>query len=93
MGACFSKSRPHSILCATLNFSGININPFEYYDGSEEIKRISAIMSSIMAKEGKNFSSAELSIIDKKYKKSNMSVRLGYGMVIDGKLPNKKEYL
>lgn len=50
-------------------------------------------MSSIMAKEGKNFSSAELSIIDKKYKKSNMSVRLGYGMVIDGKLPNKKEYL
>lgn len=43
--------------CATLNFSGININPFEYYDGSEEMERISSIMSSIIAKEGKNFSS------------------------------------
>ena len=93
MGACFSKSQHHPILCATLNFSGININPFEYYDGTEEIKRISTIMSSIMVKEEHNFSPSELAIIDKKYKKSDMSVRLGYGMLVDGKLPTKKEYL
>ena len=46
-------------------------------------------MGLIIAKEGHKFTEPELSIIDKKYKKSDISVRLGYGMKTNGKLPNK----
>lgn len=38
------ETQRRNIKLATLNFSGINLNPFEYYDGSEDTRKISENM-------------------------------------------------
>ena len=61
---------------ATLNFSGINTNPFEYFDGSKEIEKISNNMMLILKTEQSNLN-VRLDIIDKCYCSNRMSVRFG----------------
>ena len=47
-------------------------------------------MGEILGENNKGMTSDELSVIDKKYKKSKISVRLGYEMTVNGKLPGKQ---
>lgn len=61
---------------ATLNFSGINLNPFEFYDGSEEIQKISENMKTILETE-RELINRNLSTIDKFYQNNKMSIRFG----------------
>ena len=49
-------------------------------------------MGEIIAAKGKSMTSDELSVIDKTYKKGTISVRLGYNMIVDGKLPRRDVY-
>ena len=73
------ESGRRKIKVATLNFSGINTNPFEYFDGSKEIEAISNNMKQILETEKSNLS-VRLDIIDKWYCNNQMSVRFGVGV-------------
>ena len=83
------------IKVGSLNFSGINISPFEYYDGSQEkthlnhlfIKKLSAEYKQLFAE------SPKLAKIDKSFQKDRYTLlyRSDVG-VVRGKLINKKEF-
>ena len=82
------------IKVATLNFSGVNLNPFEYHDGSDVMQAIDAKMKSIIEIEGKNLEKTKFSKLDKNYTEVNkMSVRFGTGICDGDSLPNREEYL
>lgn len=84
------ETNKRKLKVASLNFSGINLSPFEYQDGSEEFKAIDGKMKLIIDKEGANFKDVKLSKIDKNYSTKNlMSVRFGTKMCDGGKLLNK----
>lgn len=63
-------------ILATLNFSGINLNPFEFYDSSEQIKKISENMKTILETE-RELINRNLSAIDKFYQNNRISIRFG----------------
>jgi hypothetical protein len=72
---------------ATLNFSGINTSPFEYFDGHEQTKILSQYMKEILDTE-RDVLSSKMGVIDKKYR-NKMSVRFGFGACEEPKLPGK----
>ena len=79
---------------ATLNFTGVNLNPFEYHDGTEIIEKIDKNMKEIIDKVGSTFDGVKFSLIDKNYTTGNkMSVRFNVDACDGGKLLHKAEYL
>jgi hypothetical protein len=83
-----------SINAATLNFSGINTNPFEYDDGSELFTALNENIKQLIQKEIPELTDWKVGKIDKNYTSSE---RLSVGFnskldTIDGKLLNKEEF-
>lgn len=76
--------------CATLNFSGIALSPFEFHDGSEEMTKLNEYMKQIVIKEEEYFKGCKFSVIDKHFCENRMSVRFGKEMILGDKLPSKK---
>lgn len=82
-----------NISFASLNFSGINTNPFEYDDGSELFLTLNAhfqILFDLHLKEKKLDNAAK---IDKAYKHNRLSVAYtDQFTLVDSKLPDRKEF-
>jgi hypothetical protein len=74
----------------SLNFSGINTNPFEYDDGSDVIAGLNNKFKLIVAQEDKNLKEWPGAKLDKEYKKDRLTICFGDEIeLVDGKLPNK----
>jgi hypothetical protein len=86
------ESERRAIKVSTLNFSGINTSPFEYFDGNEQTKRISEHMKEILEIE-RSALSDKMGIIDKKYRTNKMSIRYCAGVCEEPKLPGKEEFI
>lgn len=76
---------------ATLNFSGINTNPFEYDDGSEMFNALNENVKQLIQAEHPDLTEWKVGKIDKNYTSSD---RLSVGFsdklsTIDNKLLNK----
>ena len=78
---------------ATLNFSGINLNPFEYHDSSTEADQLNSLFVKNLAKHRPGMTKWGVGKIDK-YIHNRMSVCYNdsFQLTEDGKLPNKKEF-
>lgn len=87
-----ARHRANRIInAATLNFSGINTNPFEYDDGSELFKALNENIKALIQKEIPELTDWKVGKIDKNY---NSSDRLSVGFSSkldkkDGKLLNR----
>lgn len=84
------KAHHPSLKVATLNFSGINTNPFEYDDGSERLTRLNETVQQLIATELPGLKEWTGAKIDKAYQKDRMSIAFGDKIeLVEGKLPNK----
>jgi uncharacterized protein YpiB (UPF0302 family) len=60
------ERKRRSIKMSTLNFSGCNLNPFEFYDGSEDTEKICDYMQEIVETERQALDQ-QLFVIDKPF--------------------------
>jgi hypothetical protein len=66
--------RKSKVSVATLNFSGINTNPFEYDDGSVFFEKINQNVRELIAAEFPDLKDWKLGKIDKDYSGNRLSV-------------------
>lgn len=82
-----------TVSVATLNFSGINTNPFEYDDGSELFQRINAYAQELIAVEFPNLKDWGMGKLDKDYADERLSVGFNPKLeTVDGCLLNREEF-
>ena len=91
-----SIAGPNELTVSTLNFSGPNNSPFEYHDGSPEMKRLSQIFTDLAEKytqvKQPGFS-WNVGKIDVLLKKERYSILYQNDVgVVDGKLLNTHEF-
>lgn len=83
------------IKVGSLNYSGINISPFEYYDGSAEKTHLNHLFVEKLSAGSKQLfaESPQLAKIDKSFQKGRYTLlyRSDVG-VVRGQLLNKKEF-
>jgi len=70
--------RKSKISIATLNFSGINTNPFEYDDGTPFFERINQNVRELISIEQPDLKEWKLGKIDKEYKDNRLSVGFNF---------------
>jgi len=81
-----------TISVATLNFSGINNNPFEFDDGSDIFNKLNTNFQLIKAAEFPEKKAWEGALLDKNFKKDRFTILFGNELTtaIKGKnLPSK----
>lgn len=75
------------LVVATLNFSGINTNPFEYDDGSEFFQKLNQTVANLIKQKMPDFKQWSIGKIDKDYLKDRLSVGYSYKLdSVNGKL-------
>lgn len=78
---------------ATLNFSGINTNPFEYDDGSAMFKQINSHVKELIDKELPTMNEWLCGKVDKLYQHNRLSVGFTSKMAAkEGKLLNREDF-
>ena len=83
-----------TINAATLNFSGINTNPFEYDDGSEMFVALNENVKELIKKEQPDLTDWKVGKIDKNYTSAER-LSVGFNEKLDtfeGNLLNRQQF-